>query len=60
MKIKVNNEKSLASNENKELLAKVQNKGIVTVDGRSQNAAPMITSPNINAPFGALASTISI
>ena len=55
MKIKVNNEKSLASAENKELLAKVQNKGIVTVDGRSQNAAPMITTPNLNAPFGALA-----
>ena len=55
MKIKVNNEKSLASAENKELLAKVQNKGIVTVDGRSQNALPaMITSPNLNAPLGAL------
>ena len=55
MKIKVNNEKSLASAENKELLAKVKNKGIVTVDSRSNNAAPMITTPNINAPFGALA-----
>lgn len=55
MKIKVNNEKSLASAENKELLAKVQNKGIVTVDGRSQNALPaMVTSPNLNAPLGAL------
>lgn len=56
MKIKVNNEKSLAHADNKELLAKVKNKGIVTVDVRSQNALPsMITSPNINAPFGALA-----
>lgn len=56
MKIKVNNEVSLAHADNKELLARVKNKGIVTVDSRSQNAAPaMITAPNLNAPIGALA-----
>lgn len=53
-KIKVNNEKSLAHADNKELFARVQNKGIVTVE--VMNAAPAsVTAPNINAPFGALA-----
>lgn len=54
--IKVNNEKSIAHSDNKELFARVQNKGIVTVD-KVNNAAPanFITQPNINAPFGALA-----
>lgn len=52
VKIKVNNEKSLAHADNKDLLAMVKNKGIVAVE----NALPsMITTPNINAPFGALA-----
>lgn len=52
VKIKVNNEKSLAHADNKDLLAMVKNKGIVAVE----NALPaMISTPNINAPFGALA-----
>lgn len=56
VKIKVNNAKSIADAENKELLARVSNSKIITVDARVSNAAPaMITSPNINAPFGALA-----
>lgn len=52
VKIKVNNEKSLAHADNKELLAMVKNKGIVAVE----NALPsMVSAPNINAPFGSLA-----
>ena len=52
MKIKVNNEQSIAHSDNKELLTKVMNRGIVGVE--TMNASPMITSPNINAPMGAL------
>lgn len=56
VKIKVNNAKSIADAENKDLLARVSNKRIITVDSRVNNALPgMVTSPNINAPFGALA-----
>lgn len=56
VRIKVNNEKSIAHSDNKELFARVQNKGIIGFD-RVSNAAPanFITQPNINAPFGALA-----
>lgn len=54
MKIKVNNEQSIAHSDNTELLTKVMNKGIIGVE-KTMNAAPLITTPNINAPFGALA-----
>ncbi len=55
VKIKVNNEQSIAHGDNKDLLSRVMNKGIITVE-KAYNAAPaMITTPNINAPFGALA-----
>lgn len=51
-KIKVNNSKPLSDASNKELLARVMNKGIIAVE----NASPaMISTPNINAPLGALA-----
>lgn len=53
MKVKVNNERSIAHADNKELLTKAMNKGIIGVE-KSFNQA-MITAPNINAPFGALA-----
>lgn len=52
VKIKVNNEKSIADVANKELLARVMNKGIVGVEN-SQNMN-LITTPNLNAPLGAL------
>lgn len=55
VKIKVDNSKSLTAFENKELLAKVMNKGIIGVDTRVQNAAPWVSTPNINAPYGSLA-----
>lgn len=55
VKFNVNMDKSIADASNKELFAKVSNAGIVTVDSRVSNAAPAITAPNINAPFGALA-----
>lgn len=57
VKIKVNNEKSIADVSNKELLARVSNKKIITVDTKVMNATPanFVTSPNINAPYGALA-----
>ena len=54
MKIKVNNEQSIAHGDNTELLTKVMNKGIIGVE-KTMNAAPLIPTPNINAPFGALA-----
>lgn len=56
MKIKVNNNKSIADAENKELFTQVLNKGIIGAEGaKVQNAAPWISTPNINAPFGSLA-----
>lgn len=54
MKIKVNNEKSIADASNKELFVRLSNKKIVTAE-RMSNAGPMITTPNINTPFGSLA-----
>lgn len=44
---------SVSHEDNKELLVRAMNKGIIGVD----NSAPanMVTAPNINAPFGALA-----
>lgn len=53
MKIKVNNQKSIADAENKELFTRISNKKIVTGE-RVMNVAPAITTPNINAPFGSL------
>lgn len=51
-KIKVNNSKPLSDASNRELLVRVMNKGIIAVE----NASPaMISTPNINAPLGALA-----
>lgn len=55
VKIKVNNEKSIAHSDNKELLARVSNKGIIVADTKVMNAGTMITTPNIQAPFGSLA-----
>lgn len=55
VKIKVNNEKSIAHADNKELLARVSNKGILVADTKVMNAGPAITTPNIQAPFGSLA-----
>lgn len=50
-KIKVNNSKPLSDASNRELLVRVMNKGIIAVE----NASPaMISTPNINAPLGAL------
>lgn len=51
MKIKVNNSVSIAHGDNSAYLKAALAKGIVGVN----NAAPMVTTPNINAPFGALA-----
>lgn len=55
VKVKVNNEKSIAHKDNAELFARVMNKGIIGFD-KVNNAAPanFVTAPNINAPFGAL------
>ena len=55
VKIKVNNEKSIAHSDNKELFARVSNKGIIVAETKMFNAGPAITTPNIQAPFGALA-----
>lgn len=55
VKIKVNNEKSIAHVDNKELLARIRNKGIVVAETKVMNAGPMVTTPNIQAPFGSLA-----
>lgn len=56
VKIKVNNEKSIADMENKELLVRAMNKGIIGVESKVSNAAAnWVSTPNINAPFGALA-----
>lgn len=51
-KIKVNNSQSIAHSDNKNYLALAMKKGIVGV--QMSNAAPMITTPNVNAPLGAL------
>ena len=53
MKIKVNNNKSIAHVDNKSFMQYARQKGYIGVE----NAAPanMITAPNVNAPFGALA-----
>lgn len=53
MKIKVNNEQSIAHADNKELLTRAMNKGIIGVE-KMMNAAAMVTSPNIQAPLGSL------
>ena len=51
-KVKANNNYPLAHSENADFLKAMMNKGIIGV----QNAvAPNITTPNINAPLGALA-----
>ncbi|MCH5201907.1 MAG: DUF2184 domain-containing protein [Oscillospiraceae bacterium] len=56
VKIKVNNEKSIADMENKELLTRAMNKGIISVESKVSNAAAnWVSTPNINTPFGALA-----
>lgn len=56
VKIKVSNLRSITHARNKELMARVTNAKIITTDARVNNALPgMVTSPNINAPFGALA-----
>lgn len=53
MKLKVNNSKSIAHVDNKAYFKHYMDRGVIGVD----NAAPanMITAPNVNAPFGALA-----
>ena len=54
MKFKVNNEKSIMHPANKDLFVRVKNKGILTTDVKTFNAGVSITTPNIQAPFGAL------
>lgn len=50
-KIKINNSVSIAAPQNAEYFKRAKSKGIIAV----QNALPgMITTPNINAPLGAL------
>lgn len=51
MKIQVNNSVSVAHADNKDYLSAALAKGIIAVN----NAAAMVTTPNVNAPFGALA-----
>lgn len=53
MKIKVNNEQSIAHSDNQKLLTRAMNKGIIGVD-KTFNSANMVTTPNIQAPLGAL------
>lgn len=53
--VKVNNTVSIAHQDNKELYTRAMNKKIIGCYSRVENAAgPFVSTPNINAPLGAL------
>lgn len=52
--LKFNNSVSLNHSDNKALRETAMRKGIIGVQQPMMNAAPFVTTPNINAPLGAL------